>query len=180
MEEQKDYSGQFDSGLRVDDFSKETLVKLWLSSSKLFTGIAGLYLSDLRARFGDKIGFELDEEVWRKTIPLEIKFVTEAINSCGHDVAAVFKFLQCYAAAGGQMDMELDLKKENHGIFTVKKCQAYAKGRDPETTKHYCGMCQWGWELQAHIINPNLKVTCLKLPPPKSKEEIACQWEYKL
>ena len=32
----------------------------------------------------------------------------------------------------------------------------------------------------AQLFNPNMTATVLKLPPRKSTEEIACQWEIKL
>jgi hypothetical protein len=182
MDELKDYSGPYISNLKLEDFSKETLVKLWQGTSKLFMGIAGIYLSDLRAKDGDKIAYDMDSEVWRKMIPLELKFVTRAMNIQGNDVATVFKFLQCYACAGGQMDMELDLKNKNHGILTVKRCRPLEyleRNNEIVAGKHMCDMDLWGWQLQATIINPDIKVTCLKMPPRKSGEEITCQWEYK-
>jgi hypothetical protein len=36
------------------------------------------------------------------------------------------------------------------------------------------------FEIRAKAINPKMKVTPLKLPPRKSKDEIACQWEFRL
>jgi hypothetical protein len=32
----------------------------------------------------------------------------------------------------------------------------------------------------ARFFNPKMKVTALKLPPRKSKDDVACQWEFKL
>jgi hypothetical protein len=32
----------------------------------------------------------------------------------------------------------------------------------------------------AHYFNPNIRVTPLKMPPRKSKDEIPCKWEFKL
>lgn len=184
MADRIDYSGPFDPKLQVDDLSKETLIKIWKSAAQLFVGIATLYLEDLRKRHGDKVAFEINEEIWRKIIPLEVKFVTEAINSHENDVAAYFKFLQCYALAGGQMDaMDFDLKDKNDGIFTVRHCQAFSGEFDDKTIKHYCEMCHWGWQLQANTINPDMKMTCLKPPPEPpltNKEDIICQWRYQL
>jgi hypothetical protein len=34
--------------------------------------------------------------------------------------------------------------------------------------------------IEKYFINPKVKVTPLKLPPRKSPDEIACQWEYKI
>jgi hypothetical protein len=32
----------------------------------------------------------------------------------------------------------------------------------------------------AKYVNPDIKIVPLKLPPRKSKDDIACQWELKL
>ena len=34
--------------------------------------------------------------------------------------------------------------------------------------------------IELQLVNPNIKVTALKLPPRKSPDEIPCQWELKL
>jgi hypothetical protein len=34
--------------------------------------------------------------------------------------------------------------------------------------------------IQKYLINPKVKLKALKLPPRKSKDEIACQWEITL
>jgi hypothetical protein len=34
--------------------------------------------------------------------------------------------------------------------------------------------------MEKYLMNPRIKVTPLKLPPRKSQEEMACQWELKL
>jgi hypothetical protein len=37
-----------------------------------------------------------------------------------------------------------------------------------------------GFEDYAHVFNPKIEVTSLLLPPRKSGDKIACQWELKL
>jgi len=47
--------------------------------------------------------------------------------------------------------------------------------------KLICGKSEpASFQMLAKAINPNIVVTPLKLPPRKSKDEIACQFEYKL
>ncbi len=183
MEDLKDYSDKYITDLRYEDFSKEALIRLWRSASKLYLGIEGLWLTRISERYGKETAFELDTEIFKKNIPLEIKWVKEAMNISGDDVETLFKFFQCYAAGGGLLDIDLDLKNKNHGIYTVRRCTTldyYERHADDEGLKHCCDMDIWGYALQAHCINPNIKTTCLKLPPRKSKDEIACQWEFRL
>jgi hypothetical protein len=35
-------------------------------------------------------------------------------------------------------------------------------------------------EVKAHVFNPKIKVTPLKLPPQEPDSDISCQWELKL
>ncbi len=181
MEELKDYSGAFKPNLKYTDFSKEALIHLWKSASKLYQGMAGIWSTIARNKLGDETAFTWEPEAWKKLIPLEIKWVCQEMNIKGDDVETLFKWMQCYAAYGPTMDFDLDLKNKKHGIFTVKKCPAleyFERHDDVKGQENACGMDVWGFQLQATCINPKIKCNVLRMPPRKSKDEICCQMEY--
>jgi len=35
-------------------------------------------------------------------------------------------------------------------------------------------------QIRAHAINPKMKATPLKLPPRTSKDDVHCQWEFRI
>ena len=180
----KDESGEFRPKLKMQDFSKDTLVRLWQAASRCYVGIDGIWTALMRERFGDKLAFELDTEVWRRNTPMELRRVREAANIQGDDVAAVFKAWQCGPASAGIMETEYDLKNRNHGILTVRQCRSldyFERHGEEALQKFVCEVVDMQEiAVYAHIFNPKINVTALKLPPRGSKEEIACQWEFKM
>ena len=185
MGELPDYSGELKPDLKMQDFSKDALVRLWQAAGKLYVGLDGLWYSLIRERLGEQMARELDRELWKRAAHLEVRRVREAMNIWGEDVASVFKFLQVDLGGGAIWpDFECALKDRNHGILTIKRCRGleyYERHGETTLQKHACEVLDVeGFEDAAHLFNPNIKVTALKLPPRKSKDEIACQWEFKL
>jgi len=70
MGELKDYSGELKSDLKLQDFSKDALVRLWQAAGKLYVGLDGLWYSLIRERFGEQTARELDRELWKRAAHL--------------------------------------------------------------------------------------------------------------
>ncbi len=183
MAELQDYSGEFNPNLIMQDFSKDALVRAWVTAAKLYIGIDGVWYTLIKERFGEQMASELERELWKRAAPLEFRRVTEAMNIKGDDVATLFKSLQVDPGAEGVMDLEYELKDKNHGIFTVRGCRSldyFERHGDTALMEMGCGIDVWAFSEYARYFNHRMKTTCLKLPPRKSKDEIACQWEFRL
>jgi len=180
----EDYSGEFKHDLKLQDFSKDALARMWATASRLYILIDGLWHVLMKERYGKEVALELSREIWRRATPLEAKEASRTLNIVGHDVASCFKTWQVDPGAAGIMDLEFDLKNNNHGIFTVKRCRAldyYERHYDNKTIEWFCKVIDGvEFENYAHIFNPKIRLTPLKVPPRKTKEEIACQWELKI
>jgi len=185
MEELKDYSGELRPNLKMEDFSKEAVLRLWMAAVKLYLGLDGIWYSLIKERFDESTAKELDAEVWRRTTPLDVKWHREAMNNWGNDVESVLKHIQIDAGSGAVFPgLICDLIDKNHGILTVKRCLGldyWERHGETELQKHECETVDAeGFQDLASLFNPKMKATALKIPPRKSKDEIACQWEFKL
>jgi len=184
MEELKDYSGDFRPDLRLQDFSKDALIRLWVAGGKLYLGLDGLWYNFIREKFGEKTASEFDWEIWRRATPLEVRRGREAMNIQGDDVESLFKFFQIDPGAGGIWpEFRCELKNKNHGVLTVGQCRGlgyFERHGDMAALKNACEMDRWAFEDAAHAFNPKINTTCLKLPPRESPKKVACQWEFKL
>jgi len=185
MEELRDYSGPLRPDLKMEDFSKAALVRLWQAAGKLYVGLDGVWYSLIREKYGEDVARELDAELWRREAPLEVRRNREAMNIWGDDVEAVLKFLQVDPGGGAIFpEFTCEMKDRNTGILTVKRClglEYYERHGETELQKHACEVLDAeGFQQAASLFNPKIKVTPLKLPPRKSKDEIACQWEFKM
>ena len=186
MEELKDYSGEFKPNLKMEDFSKEALIRLWQAGGKMYVGVDGLWHDMVKERYGDEVALELSTAIWLKRggSQMEVRRVRQAMNILGDDVASYLKFLQVDPGFAGVMDIECELKDKNRGVVTVKRCRPLEwceRQGDTELQKHLCEVLdQEGFQLGVEQFDPKMKAVPVKLPPRKSRDEIACQWEFKI
>lgn len=188
MAEMNDYSGELRPRLDMHDFSKDALVSIYRSCSILYSAIDGAWYSLLREKYGDKIASELHWELWKRHTAMDVGLITGPMK-LGNTVADVLKFLQLTPGGGGFVyaDADYEMKSENHGIFTVKRCAGmgfFENTNDAAAQANACGLESWGLQGMAKVFNPKIKVTCLKAPPKlpdrQGEGEIACQWDFKL
>ena len=179
-----DYSGEFDPNLTLQDFSKEALIKLLIAAGRLYTGMDPLWVSAMRQKYGDRVAFDLDKEIWQTGTLADIHRTNKALNITGNDVAAVFKFLQFSPGFGVLFDIEWDLKNKNHGIMTVTRCSGvtwWERNGDDTLQKFTCEEIEIPmFQRIAEYFNPNMKATALKLPPRNGSDDIACHWEFRI
>jgi len=185
MEELKDYSGKLRPDIKMTDFSKEALARLWESSGKLYVGLDGVWYNTVRERFGEDTARELSRLNWQRAAALEVKRHREAMNIWGEDVESFLKFLQVDIGGGGIWpDFRCEMKDARCGVLTIRRCRSleyFERHGETVLQKHACEVLDLeGFEQAAHYFNPNIKVVPVKLPPRKSSEDIACVWEFRL
>jgi hypothetical protein len=184
MAELKDYSGPFKQDVKLEDFSKEALIRLYKAACKDYLGIDGIWLALLRQKYGDQVAFEHDVAVWELGTKGEVRRTREALNIWGDDVESVMKYIQTSASLGGLFHIDTELIDKNHGRYTITKCHAldyFEKHHDETLLKQACeGLCIPYNQRSADWFNPKIKWTAVKLPPRKSKDEPACVWDITL
>ncbi|MCX5998463.1 MAG: DUF6125 family protein [Chloroflexi bacterium] len=185
MRELQDYSGAFDPNLRLGDFSKEALLRLFTAACKDYLGIDGTWLTLMRRKVGDETAFRYSDEVWQSGTEAEVRRTRQALNIRGDDVSAVLKYLQFTTSGGGGLfECTCELHDRNHGMYTVLRCPSldyFERHGDMKLLKHACeNVCIPYNQRSADCFNPRIKWVPTKLPPRESKKDIACQWEIKL
>ncbi len=187
MGELNDYSDEFKPDLKMENFSKEALIRLWHAAGRMYTSQAQVWHDVVEEKLDKEIVKEIEAEVWRREDEKEINIIRHVMNIWGDDVASVFKHLQVDPGAGGiwtEDGYELELKDKNTGVLTIKNCTALnylEKTGQKEYQKFVCEVLDGeGFEITARVFHPKMTAKPLKLPPRKGKDEIACQWEFKL
>ncbi|MFC1944007.1 DUF6125 family protein [Chloroflexota bacterium] len=185
MDDLKDYSGELHAPrMRLEEFTKEALIRLITQYAKLVYLIDGTWFSTVSKKVGEKEAFEWEQLVWAKVCPIEWGWFTEALNIHGNDVASVLKLHQ--ACANSRLNDFLsyvELKSENHGIITFTACKVLEQFEERGKVDKIQPICQIdidGFIEEAKFINPDIKLNVLKLPPRNGRDEVACIWELKL
>ena len=189
MKELNDYSGEYKRDLKFEDFSKEALIELIKSYQIIFVGLMGMWNTVNRERMTAEEAFKLDADVYEKMVSkFELPLVTNAMNIHGNDVLTMLKYFQVApdGAREGLYEFNYDIKSNNHAILTFTRCPSlfyFEKKGSERDINSLCGA--GGVEERAFIeickyFNPDMKCRALRLPPRKSKDDICCQWEFKV
>ncbi|MFC1999322.1 DUF6125 family protein [Chloroflexota bacterium] len=185
MQELEEYSGPFRPDVKLEDFSKEALLRLFRATARQYLSIDGIWNSVIKENFGEKTARDMETEVWKRATSSEIHRTMGALNIQGDGVATVLKAIQCAPGTAGIMDFDCELKDEKHGVLTVKRCSSlefFERHRDTEGIEFACLTLdtEVGYPETAAAVNPKMKAIPLKRPPRQSKDEICCQWEFKI
>jgi len=179
--EMNDYSGPFQPDLTFNDFSKEFLIKLMHVWQYGWLHMTEAWYNAVKQRYGVNAANECETQAWET--------IGERVNPRFPKVAnielnTVVDSLKCLQlpldnTTGGLFPAEAKIINPNHVIWTIPRCQSleYFEAKEPERIKHVCHINEKKI-IERYLVNRNIKVTPLKLPPRKSPDEIACQWEF--
>ncbi len=182
MEKLSDYSGELLPELALEDFSSETLRELLRLYSKLYMGLDGFWYLIVMEKFGNDAALDCDIKVWERAGMYEMKNVTQKMNIQGNDAAAFMKALQL-SPWYSTLKSQIEIVDANTAILTVTNCptlnalEKEGEGRENQICKIVDPII---FKAYASFFNPDVEVTCLKSPPRKSQDEIACKWHFKL
>jgi hypothetical protein len=184
MKELKDYSGPFIPNVKYEDFSKEVLTKLLKAYCREMLVLDAYWQGQVRKRLGDEVVRECLHANWTRIAKHEMGWAMEAANIEGNDVETYCKVCQLIGSfAQDYYNYEFDLKSRNHAIMTVHECPAFTamEKSDPEWLDWTCKVLELeGIKAYVAVINPAIKVKCLRAGQRSSPSEPACQWEFKL
>lgn len=181
MKLRDDYSGAFDPGLSLADFSRQTLANLgreYLLSGHLQDRV-GLPL--VAKRFGGDAYVEFSISEWMAASPIYSRRMQEALGFEGHDVSTVFKNLQLDIGAPHQfMDFQFQLDRPDYGEFWLPHCGALLDV-EPFGEERVRLMCHDiedpTFDATAAATHPCMKMRPIHRPPREPAGRIpACRW----
>jgi len=181
--ELKDYSGPFRSDLRYTDFSKEYLAKMYKMTTEYFMAIWNAWMAFVGEKMGSAAVEEAHTYLWddleRLCAPIA-KMKEDWINIEGNDIEALMKHSQMdpTSCAGKMFSKTFEMPSKDCGIVTYNRCFMVDLLEDsqPDHLREICeNMCPPSYRRTAEMLNPDIEVTYLSIPPRKSKDDHCCQ-----
>ncbi len=179
-----DYSGEFKPDLKYEDFSKDALAQLLYQFARVTNVLDGEYTTEIMVKHGQEEALDSQYKVWERHGPRVMRWVKRTLNIQGDDVPAYFKLLQMLPSFSSEhYDIEWELLSPEHGIFTVTRCKFLEEmekaGQGFE--RLICGESKpKSFQMLAKEVNPYMVARPLKLPPRKTRDDIACQFGFKI
>ena len=182
MSRLRDYSGQLNPNIKVEDFSKDVLVKMVKMYGKLYLAVDGFWYLSVKEKVNNDMALACDFWVWGKQCKNEMERITKLLNIQGKDVVSFFKAFQ-FSPWIWNMEYKMEVKNDKLGILTVIQCSTLeALEREGEgREKTFCKDVEpVMFKMYVDCFNSKIEVKHLRVPPRKNKDEIACQWEFKM
>jgi hypothetical protein len=182
MRQLSDYSGQLRPNIRLKDFSRGASLSLLQLYCWLFMAIDAFWYLAVKERFSDEDALACDMWAWERMSRYELDRITNAMKIQGNDVVSLIKALQLEPWMWNT-SYTVEVKGQNHVLLTFVECpvlnalEKEGEGRE----ENICKVMEPKWFRDyADYFNPSIQIKALKLPPRRSKEEVACIWEFKV
>lgn len=181
MKERTDYRGEFDPNLKLEDFSKETLIKLLGVYARLYQAVDGFWYLSVKDRVSNDAALACDLQVWSQQTRYELARLCKVLGIRRDGVAGVMKALQV-GPWSFTHDLRIDLKSSESAVLTIAYCptlealeregtdreESICRHVDPEIKRKF-----------AAFFDPDIEVVPLRLPPRQEKDGVCCQWEFR-
>ena len=182
MPELDDYSGPFRPDFRLEDLSKEALVRL----CREYMLVAHLLDRSVMPAIGRRFGAEAMEQIaieeWMGASPVYTERIRRAMGVEGDDVASIFKSLQLDPGFPHEyMDVHYEVVDEKHGYFWLERCGAL-QDVEPLGEQAVISMCHHiedpTFDATVQAINPRARCRPVHRPPrdPADRTPV-CRWE---
>jgi hypothetical protein len=168
--------------LKLESLSRDELIDLVKLSSRMILAVDGFWYLSVKELAGNDKALDRDNWVWDKVMKFYVSELARLLNVQGRDVADYMKVMGP-RPEGLFIEERVDVLNRNDAVRTVTYCPTIAalekegEGRD---AIHCSATCSAMRVKHSKLFNPAISVTCLKIPPRKSRDDIFCQFEYKI
>jgi hypothetical protein len=180
--ELEDEKRSTNADVKLEGLSRDELVDLVKLSSRMILAVDGFWYLSVKELAGNDKALERDNWVWDKVMKFYVGELARLLNVQGRDVADYMKVMDPRPEAL-HIEERVEVLNRNNAIRTVTYCPTIAalekegEGRD---ATHCSATCSAMRSRHCKLFNPAIEVTCLKIPPRKSRDDIFCRFQYKI
>ncbi|MFC1944263.1 DUF6125 family protein [Chloroflexota bacterium] len=187
MQELKDYSGPLKPDLKLEEFSKDMLLGLLDQYSRAWMLMDGVWHTRTAEKMNADEAMDGSLAVWFRYAEIILPRIAELAKIEITDIPSALKVWQIAPDNVRQgsriVEPEYKIISPEHVILTQTYCcfleffERQGDGREAVVCKvtEEPAMIKY-----FQVLGLDVEVTPLKLPPRNSKDEIACQFDFKL
>lgn len=166
----------------LEHLSNQSLELLYNYYAIAYMFVTNRWYQAVEAQFNAALAQKLEMLVWvdLEAAEYDLDIAIQGIQEQGKTVESLLKGFQFAPGEVGILDVDFELKNENHGILTHKTCPAVDRFEhyDDKRLKHCCDICIYAMPISGEMLDQDIACKALELPPRKDANDIACQWEY--
>jgi hypothetical protein len=180
--ELQDYSGPFKPDLRITDFSREQLARMYLMCHKYDLAMMIAYQGWAIGKHGFDVMADMAVDVWGRRLfgaarQINMRFLKIKEQS----IDTFMKCWQCdITALPPNFYQTFEKPSKDVGIVTFHTCYAVTTmepmGMNEQLLK-LCAMDPLAIGKSTKLYHPDMRVKILAFPPRKSQDDVCCKWE---
>ncbi|MBU1170145.1 MAG: hypothetical protein KKD44_11330 [Proteobacteria bacterium] len=186
-----DYSGPFRPDLRITDFSREQLSRMFLMYHKIdLDTILHYQVQEMMEEGGSyAAGTTMQTVVWSVDLAEAARSIMmKYLNTSGSGIDGFLKAVQVdITAQPPSFDNRFEMPDENTGIYTFNTCFGITMLEtmggsddminktcelDPPAIGNSCGMYSRG------LVGKEIRLQIITMPPRTCEDEVCCQWKF--
>jgi hypothetical protein len=166
----------------LEGLSAESLERLFNFYSVAYMFVTNRWYQAVEAQFDAEMAQKLEMRVWVDlgAAEYDLDVGIQGIREKSKSVESLLTGFQFAPGEVGILNVDFELKNENHGILTHKTCPAIDRFEyyNDARLKHCCDICIYAMPVSGEMLDEKIRCKPLKLPPRDDADDIACQWEY--
>lgn len=180
--EMKDYSGPFKPDLRITDFSREQLARMYLMAHQYDLDIMMSYQKWAAEKYGIDAMSDMTIAIWGELMIDNSRHINARfMNIHGNSIETFMKAWQIdLTSLPPNFDLKFEMPSKNRGIITFNKCIA-VEMMEPmglnDILLKFCAMDPPSIGNSAKLYHPDMGVRILAFPPREHPDDVCCQWE---
>ncbi len=166
------------NAIRLEDFSKATLIELVKMYSRNWQTLDGLWFGNVEAECGLEAAVRIDLQNWQKQALLEAKRLKKILNLEKGGLSSILTVLSMMSWQLTSPQFEVEYQSNEKIIFYYSKCAVQESRKSNHKPVFPCK--QMKMTLLKNIaqeIEPQARVKCLDAPPNKKTGRFWCKWE---
>ncbi len=179
----EDYSGPFRPDLRMTDFSRQQLARMFLMCHQHDLNMMIGYQDWAMVTYGWRAMIVMPVDVWANYLFGDAYEVhTRFLNLEEESIASYMKALQVdITALPPNFDHKFEMPSPDRGIYTFNVCFGETnlknQGASPDKVLEFCEMDPPAIRKCAKLYHPDIRVKIMALPPVLYPDQVACKWD---
>ena len=161
----------------LSTFSREKLVSLAETYSRLISALDGLWFLAAEKDHGYEAALRMDVDVWQEFSDIEARRIASILDASESGISRVISAFKLRATFISK-EFEVTKLSENKAKVRITRCRTL---ESMERAKRKVFPCAYNAPLLypkfAKGIDPNAKLRFTKVPPRTSPQDSCCEWE---
>lgn len=164
----------------ISEIPKEKMADFILMHLRDMWAVDGLYYLGIEEKWGTEAATEIDRKVWEVMGKIEARKLKKLFDISDNDIPSMIEGLRLSGWTLDLDDKEIVVEKERAFVRNVS-CRVQNTRMKKGLSEFACKPVRWGFlKAFAKEFNPNIEVKCNVCPPDKHRDDLWCEWEFRM